>query len=118
MRAEKANLRAKRIDRAATWVISLGGVAIIATIVGIFVEIFAVTLPLFMSADATQVGKLRFGQSESPVVAATLDDYFETAYAVYADGSLETYNIKSNRLLERRQLDHPTGATATAVRAA
>lgn len=51
--------RAKRLDRLMTWIISLGGMLIIAAVLGIMVFIARETLPLFHSARTQSVAKLK-----------------------------------------------------------
>ena len=54
--ASKRIARVKLVDRAATGVITLGGVVIIAGVLGILVFIVAEALPLFRGATAERLG--------------------------------------------------------------
>lgn len=112
--ASKATRRARLIDRLAAWAITLGGVLIIAAIVGIFVEIFAVTWPLFRDAHVESQQSLTLND-HAPILAAALDDYRETAYIVDANGRLATYNLPSGLKLAERQLEHPLAITSISL---
>ena len=51
--------QAKRMDRAARWVITLGGLTVIAAVVAILLVIVATTVPLFLPARSTPIGELK-----------------------------------------------------------
>jgi len=51
--------QAKLTDRAARWVITLGGMTVIAAVVAILLVIVATTVPLFLPARSTPIGELR-----------------------------------------------------------
>ena len=60
----------KLTDRAARWVITLGGMAVIAAVVAILLVIVATTVPLFLPARCTPIGELRLsGQTVADLVA-------------------------------------------------
>ena len=52
--------RAKRRDKLARWVITLGGVTVIASVVAILALIVGVTVPLFRTPRANVVCTCRF----------------------------------------------------------
>ncbi|HVO11974.1 MAG TPA: ABC transporter permease subunit [Vicinamibacteria bacterium] len=60
----------KLVDRSATWVITLGGVFIIVSVLFIFVFIFAEALPLFRGASAEKVQTLALASAPGAAVAS------------------------------------------------
>ncbi len=60
----------KLTDRAARWVITLGGMTVIAAVVAILLVIVATTVPLFLPARSTPIGELRLpGKTAADLVA-------------------------------------------------
>ncbi|HYN10972.1 MAG TPA: ABC transporter permease subunit [Vicinamibacterales bacterium] len=62
--------RLKKIDRAAVGIITLGGVAVIISVIGILIFIGAEALPLFKSARASQLGTIRLAGTLEPASPA------------------------------------------------
>ena len=84
--------RLKRIDRAAVGIITLGGVAIIISVIGILVFIAAEALPLFRAAKASHQGTMRLAGTVEPTSAAHavlgIDESGRYVYAVTPTGTL------------------------------
>jgi ABC-type phosphate transport system permease subunit len=57
--------RVKRIDRAAVGLITLGGVLVVVSVIGILVFIASEALPLFRSASATKIGTFTVGAAST-----------------------------------------------------
>jgi phosphate transport system permease protein len=84
---EKFRLRAKRNDRAAKWVISLGGMLVILSVVLILVLIASTTLPLFQSPQAEVFAKFPLPKEPAQeVLALGVDEYLETGFFIDRDG--------------------------------
>ena len=76
--------RARFIDRAGRYLISIGGIGIIVAVLGIFVFILRETYPLFQDPEITELGRLRPAVSGSLLVG--MDPYHEITYVVHAQG--------------------------------
>ena len=80
--------RARQKDTAARGIIMAGGIGIIAAVVGIFVLIVGVAIPLFREASVERAAvQLRFPQPET-LLAADMDDYGENFYSLHRDGTV------------------------------
>jgi phosphate transport system permease protein len=84
--------RLKRIDRAAVFIITLGGIAVVLSVLGILLFIGAEAVPLFTSAHLyrgkavgveTAIGKARPG-----LRAVGIDEYRRYVFGIEPDGSV------------------------------
>ena len=83
--------RAKRIDRAARWVITGGGVAIVAAVVTILLLILNVALPLFRSPRIELLSRAPLaspGAVAANLIAVGVDEYLKTPYAIDRKGAM------------------------------
>lgn len=99
--------RIRNRDRVARWVITVGGLAIIFSVVLILLLIVKVTLPLFRDASADVFA--RFHASKE-VVAVGLDEYMETGITVTPKGEFVFHDLKEGKELETEAADPPAGA--------
>ncbi|MEN8686949.1 MAG: ABC transporter permease subunit [Desulfuromonadales bacterium] len=84
---EKFRIRAKRNDRIAKWVITLGGMLVIFSVIFILVLIANTTLPLFKAPQAEIFAKFPLPRNASQeVLALGVDEYLETGFFVDRDG--------------------------------
>jgi phosphate transport system permease protein len=68
--SSKTVKRVKLTDRVARWVITLGGMTVIAAVVAILLVIVATTAPLFLPAQRTPIGEFRLpGKTTADLVA-------------------------------------------------
>lgn len=106
--------RAKVIDTVARWGITLGGAMVVLAIIGIFVEIAAVTLPLFRSPRAEPIA------SVPPEVHGTLavgaDDYGQMAWRLLTDGTVAFYDLPPRALVTSIKLFAAPTTIANVVR--
>jgi phosphate transport system permease protein len=85
--------RARRRDRAARWVIMLGGFAVIASVIAILLLIVGVTLPLFVPARISELARVPLPAELSPdeVLAVGADlavgQDAATAHVLMRDGT-------------------------------
>ena len=77
---EKFVRRAKRNDKIARWLITLGGMAIIFSVVFILILIVKVALPLFETPSAEIYAKIKPVQTSGEIVSVGIDPYLETGY--------------------------------------
>ena len=80
--------RLKRIDRAAVFVITLGGIAVVIGVLGILLFIGAEAVPLFRHARLVGGPSIPLGPDESQpgLRAAGVDEYRQYLFTVEADG--------------------------------
>lgn len=97
--------RAKRRDAVARWVILLGGVTVIGSVVAILALIVGVTLPLFRQAQFREAASLDLPGEQRPseVLAVGIDrsvaDGLLTAHLLTADGVCTFVDLLSQRTL-------------------
>ncbi len=115
--------RAKRHDRVARWVITLGGLVVIASVIAILVLIVSVAVPLFRSAAVHELahGPLPPALQSADVLAIGIDlpagDAAGAVHLLARDGSMSFLALGDRSLLLRRDIDPPAGSTARQVRA-
>lgn len=85
--------------------IVVGGVAVIAAVMGIFVFIFFQILPLFQGAKVKLLAEHQLVSSMSEVIAVDLDEWAELPVVIRNDGSLRYLDLKGDRgVLENNQV--------------
>ncbi len=93
----------KRNDRLAKWLITIGGMVIIFSVIFILVLIAEVSLPLFFSAEAKLYAKVETIRPQN-ILAIGMDEYLETGYSLDDRGELTFFSIKDGSELDRVQL--------------
>ncbi|RMH08794.1 MAG: hypothetical protein D6704_02445, partial [Nitrospirae bacterium] len=96
-----ARLAAKRVramlDQAATLGITTGGIAVILSILGIFVYLLLEVLPLFYPATVTPLAQISIPSVQSTRgIAVGVDEYLEVAYVLH-DGQIEFLSLASDQ---------------------
>lgn len=99
----------KRNDRIATWAITIGGMAIIFSVIFILVLIAKVSLPLFLAPDAELHASTRIENPEQ-ILAVGMDEYQETGYTIDQNGEIRFFTIADGAELDRIQLTTASGA--------
>lgn len=113
--------RLKRIDRLAVGVISLGGLAVVLSVVGILVFIGAEAVPLFGAARASLIRTLPVGATASPIVgdAAAIvigtDETRRYLYTVEPTGTVAFFEMDTGSRAFDRPVASLTGARITTV---
>ena len=91
--------KAKRRDRIARWIITAGGILVIASVIAIVVLIVGVTLPLFLPARASQIAEATLPESvpAERILAVGIDlgigDRHLVAHLVEEDGQVRFLDI-------------------------
>jgi len=98
-------------DRIARRVVTLGGLAIIGSILAIFFVIVAEVLPLWKGAKAQMVAEIPLLQS----LMVGVEEYREVAYIVTKAGILEFVSLKERQPLKSVPLQGLQGGEVTAV---
>lgn len=84
---EKFRIRAKRNDRIARWMITLGGMLVICSVVLILVLIAGTALPLFKTPQAEIFAKFPLPKEPTQeVLALGVDEYLETGFFIDRQG--------------------------------
>jgi len=119
--ASKRIARVKLLDRAATGLITFGGVFIILSVLFIFVFIFAEAAPLFRGAKGEKLGTLALeapaaaGASHGKPLAFGVDEYQMYLYEITEDASLLVFRGSDGSLHQEHQVPGLEGATVTAA---
>jgi phosphate transport system permease protein len=101
--ASRRIARLKRIDRAAVFVITLGGLAVVVGVLGILVFIAAEALPMFRSAglDAKRIVALDQASPDPEVMrAVATDEYGRYLGSVEPDGTLKFRNLNDGSVAQ------------------
>jgi phosphate transport system permease protein len=113
--------RAKRRDKVARWVITLGGVTVIASVIAILALIVGVTLPLFRAARASvacvcSLPTRELGDASRVLrvgIDASLDGTSVTGFVWSANGSVGWVDLRSGKLIGQNRVPPPGGAKST-----
>ena len=124
----KVRLRRKQLaDKAADYLITAGGIAVILSIVAILFVIAAETLPLWRSPTATSVTTLNLSQpTPQPGTSGTtvvigkplvfgVDEYQSIAYVLRDSGTIDFFTLPNNQLLQHYEVKGLQGQQATAA---
>ena len=96
-------------DRGAYWGITVGGIAIIGTVILMLVLILNVSIPLFQQPSVEQIGSVPLSPDRpTPLVLGT-DDYQEVAYAITAPNDIIFYSMESGEVMEQQIIPRPEG---------
>jgi len=92
------------LDHGATLVITIGGLATILSILGIFAYLFIEVAPLFYSVSGDQISSVKVDSLKVPIrqsqnVGVGIDEYMEVAYVLQA-GEVLFYRIPSGEFLD------------------
>ena len=105
--------RVKRVDRVARGVITLGGLAIVASVLFIFLFILGEAWPLFREATTTRLPAGEASELRGALVIGT-DEYQKKLYGLLP-GGLMISNLESGTLDRLEVLPGVSGATLTAA---
>ena len=81
----------------AQWLITIGGISVLFTLVLIFLYLLYVIKPIFESATIDPVGQFEISTS-APTLSAGIDELKEIAFQITEQGDINFYQlVKSNR---------------------
>lgn len=108
----RSRLRTYAGDRLAELVITLGGMSVLAAVLGIFVYLVWIVVPLFAGGSAVEAGG---GRAETPgrPVFVRLGEHGVIASVVSADGVARTLLLESGEVIDEQELV-PSGRTMSA----
>lgn len=78
----------------AKWLITLGGISVLFTLVLIFMYLLYVIKPIFESAEISKVSSFSI-ENNQQILATGLDELQELAYAIDAEGNINYYPLNS-----------------------
>ncbi len=112
--ASKRIARVKLVDRAATGVITFGGVFIILSVLFIFVFIFAEAMPLFRGARGERLSTVALAApgedaAHSKPLAVGIDEYQRYLYDVTPDARVRVLPRPGRRPPPRVAVPRPRG---------
>ena len=81
----------------AQWVITLGGIGVLFTLVLIFMYLLYVIKPIFESATVEPLVDISI-ESSSPILTTGVDELKEVAYTINQQGIIDFYPLKVNKL--------------------
>ena len=105
--------RARFFDRAGRYLISVGGIGIIAAVLGIFVFILKETLPLFQAPEVEELGRLEV-EGGAEILALGTDPYREIIYLVRPEG-VDFLHLKKGEMLRRERPAELAGRAIVSV---
>ena len=90
--------RVKRWDRIARWVIVLGGVGVVVSVLGILLFIGAEAFPLFRATSYQPGGTIPIGNMGGPALALGIDEHQTYLYQVRQNGTLALFRTDTAAL--------------------
>lgn len=101
----------KRNDRIATWVITIGGMAVIISVILILLLITKVSLPLFYSPDSHLYTSFQLpgDKARKQVLSLGMDEYMETGYLIDSGGLIRFFNVADGVTLDDYQFTSESG---------
>jgi phosphate transport system permease protein len=103
--------RTKRLDRAARWLISVGGISVIVCVLAMLVLIAGTALPLVRPARAERVAGCALpAQAGERILAVGGDDYRETGFVVDDRGVFTFLDLRTGQCLD--QIEAPAAGAA------
>lgn len=114
--------RAKRRDKLARWVITLGGITVIASVVAILALIVGVTVPLFRTPRANVVSTCRLPESlpTDKVLRLGIDMDMDgtdvTGFVWSESGIVAWVDLRTGKVLGQERLPPPSGDAKSTLR--
>ncbi len=106
----KSLKRRKFADKAAHWVITLGGAATVFVVLALFFFIFLEVYPLF---TGTKVSKENTYTLHGNAVSIGVDEHQDVAYAIYNDGTIEFISLTDGEVFKKYQIAGLNGSPVT-----
>ena len=105
--------RTKRVDGLARWLITLGGISIIGSMLVLILFMFKVTLPLFDDPKGELRGYFKLDEGQPEPVLFAPGPYLQQGFALRPDGALLVFSLSDGKVLQRLQLEPPNQAATT-----
>ena len=98
----------------AQWLITLGGISVLFTLVLIFMYLLYVIKPVFDSASIEPITKVKI-DSPSPVLSTGIDELKELAFVINQESVIDFYPLKSNVSVDTKEENHSKGEYFTST---
>ena len=82
-------------DRAADYIITVGGILVILAVLGILVFLVAETFPLFQGGETTAEHEYTLETRSDQVLGMSMDEYKTIAFTLFGDGSSQLCHAKT-----------------------
>lgn len=101
------------IDKAADWIITVGGLSVILAVFGIMIFLLNVVVPLFVGGSIVRINSGRAAEKPGTVVMDRVDEYRTLAVAVTSLGEVSAFHVPTGKVVEALNFDFG-GRAATA----
>jgi phosphate transport system permease protein len=101
--------RAKKNDRLAAWLINIGGLLVVISVIGILLLILKVAAPLFFTPDANLVSSVTISGSApvEKILAIGTDENIKTGYRIDEQGKVTFFDIHTGAVADSSSLSAP-----------
>ena len=101
--------RAKKNDRLAAWLINIGGLLVVISVIGILLLILKVAAPLFFSPDASLVSTASLSASapEGKILAIGTDENLKTGFIIDETGRIIFFDTRTGAVSDTIALPAP-----------
>ena len=89
----------KMADRVSSVVITVGGIATIASVLGVFVVLFSVVVPLFFRGELTNASSATLTWGDRQPLGVKVDEYRVLGWSLFPDGSVEAFRIDTGEVV-------------------
>lgn len=93
------------LDRLADWTITIGGLGVIAAVLGIMIFLANVVVPLFTGSRVEGQGSVAVTVPADRVLAQMVDEHRAVAVSILATGELQATHIRSGRTITASSFD-------------
>ncbi len=101
--------RAKKNDRLAAWLINIGGLLVVISVIGILLLILKVAAPLFFTPDAALVSTTNLSGSapEGKILNLGIDENLKTGFLISDQGTVTFFNPQNGAVSDTVTLSAP-----------
>ncbi|MDD2321634.1 MAG: ABC transporter permease subunit [Geobacteraceae bacterium] len=105
--------RAKKSDRLAAWLINIGGLLVVVSVIGILLLILKVAIPLFLSPEATHLSTVSIKGSTvaTRTLAIGTDENLKTGFSIDDQGKVTLFDSRTGAVSDTISLAAPGGTT-------
>lgn len=94
------------IDKLTRSIITVGGIGTILAVLGVAVFLVWVVMPLFLSAEISEIEAFEPGWQEAPIHIA-VDDYGLLTWALFSSGEVEVFRVSNGERRDKLELFEP-----------
>jgi phosphate transport system permease protein len=105
--------RAKRSDRLAAWLINIGGLLVVISVIGILLLILKVAIPLFLSPEANHLSSASITgpAAEGKILGIGTDENLRTGFTIHENGKVAFFDSRTGALSDTISLATPGKTT-------